>query len=166
MITLDELKHSLNYDPETGFFWWKSSGSGRNLTKPAGAIDMTGYVHIGFKDMLSGKVRRYKAHRLAFLYVHGRWPVEMDHINGNRSDNRIANLREVTHVQNMQNREKLPTNTSGFKGVNRHEGRWVARILVNKKRVHLGRFDTPEEAYQAYLQAAHKFHGQFSSELR
>lgn len=159
---IEQLKRELTYDPETGLFWWKKKGRGsrRQVTRPAGYINEIGCVCIGLSK------RVYKAHRLAWLYVHGCWPTEIDHINGNRSDNRIANLREVTHTQNMQNRPKLPTNTSGFKGVNRNGSRWIARIMVNKKRVHLGRFDTLEEAYQVYLQAAQKFHGQFSSELR
>lgn len=87
-----------------------------------------------------------------------------DHINGNTLDNRRSNLRVVTRTQNNQNVTIRKHNKSGYKGVSleKKTGRWVAVIQANNKRIHLGTFDTPEEAYAAYCEAAKKYHGKFA----
>ena len=107
-----------------------------------------------------------KAHRLAWFFVYGEWPQkQIDHINGNKSDNRISNLRLATASQNLSNKGITKSNTSGYKGVsfNRTKKKWMASIKVNKKSINLGYFLTPEEASEAYKAAAIKHHGEFAS---
>ena len=103
------------------------------------------------------------AHRLAWFYVHGEWPEnEIDHVDLNKDYNAITNLREATHFENCNNRKASPlTNTSGYKGVSLCRGKWTAQIKHKGKCHHLGYFDDPEEAHQAYVTASHKYHGQF-----
>ena len=105
----------------------------------------------------------YRAHRLIWLMYHGQWPPqEIDHINGDRADNRIVNLRLATASQNRANSKVYKTNRCGFKGVARTPyGRWVARIHFEKTK-YLGTFDTPEEAHAAYVRAAQAAHGIFA----
>lgn len=89
----------------------------------------------------------------------------VDHIDGNRLDNRRANLRVATKSENGRNRGRQRNNTSGFKGVTweKERGKWVAAIMVGGKQAKLGRFDTPEEAYAAYCTAARELHGKFAN---
>jgi hypothetical protein len=111
-----------------------------------------GYVCIRIDNIL------YTAHRLAWLYVHGNWPAhQLDHINKNRSDNRLCNLREATNAENAQNR-KRSDNKTGYTGVNQENNKWKAEIKLNYKTIRLGLFETPEEAYSAYLSAKHGLH--------
>jgi hypothetical protein len=112
----------------------------------AGSVNGEGYLLIKLQR------RSYKAHRLAWLYVCGVWPEDqLDHINRNRSDNRISNLREVTNKQNLQNAGKYSHNTSGHSGVSWHKQRskWVAQIKHNHKVIHLGYFTNIEDAIAA-----------------
>jgi hypothetical protein len=104
--------------------------------------------------------RAYYAHRLAWLHVHGRHPDgHIDHINGDKTDNRIANLRECSAGENIRNQ---PCRAAcGFKGVRPNKKRWSARIRVNNRKYHLGTFDTPEEAGAAYDEACLRLHGEF-----
>jgi hypothetical protein len=106
----------------------------------------------------------YKAHRLAWLYVYGRWPDgEIDHINGDGCDNRIANLREATPAENNYNRVRRIDNTSGIKGVswNKRSGQWLVHVGFGGRIVHGGLFDTIEEAKAAREALANKLHGEF-----
>jgi hypothetical protein len=109
-----------------------------------------GYVSIGVD------AKRYLAHRLAWLFVYGKWPDKhIDHIDGNTSNNRLNNLRDVSVVVNAQNRtrcNKQRRSGSGLLGAHRHfDGSWRARIRVNGKTVHIGLYKTPQEAHEAYL---------------
>ncbi len=146
-LTAEYLRSVLHYDQETGIFTWKVRTSNSvKVGDAAGCPNGAGYLQITVQSRL------YLAHRLAWLHTHGEWPKEqLDHINRNRSDNRIANLREVTHKQNLQNAGKYSNNTSGYPGVswNKRISKWRARIKHNYKYIHLGYFTTIEEAIAA-----------------
>lgn len=147
-VTQERLHALFYYDPEVGTFHRRKGNSGR----PVGTVCSGGYIRLTLDDC------KYRAHRLAWLYVHGRWPAaDLDHVNGNRADNRIANLRECTRAENAQNQIKRTKPTSSnYLGVSRCKltGRWAAQ--VNRRK--LGRFDTPELAYAAYLAAKAELH--------
>jgi len=102
----------------------------------------------------------YCAHRLAWLYVHGKWPDRhIDHINGKPDDNRISNLRDVSVSVNMQNRTRAQSNNkSGLLGVSKVQNGWTATIGKNKKRIHLGTFPSPELASSVYIKAKRYLH--------
>ena len=164
MITQEELKKYLRYDTDTGFFIWRIKPSVQvSEGNVAGTLMNRGYIHIG----VLGKA--YRAHRLAFLYMTGAWPKEqVDHINGNRIDNRWCNLREATQTENQFNVAIRKDNTSGYKGVSLHKrtGKWAARCGINNKDKWLGIFDTPELAAKAYQEFAKKHHKQFYRTIR
>ncbi len=151
-----KLKARFDYNPDTGAFTRRMAN---NRTKPAGALNHHGYVAFYIGN------RRYLAHVLAWLYVHGEMPVlEIDHINRDKADNRIANLREATLKENLQNRGKNTNNTSGHLGVgwNKAYERWYARIMVDRKSYHLGHFEHLADAVAA-RKAAELLHHPFST---
>ena len=155
-VTADELRKMLDYNEETGAFIWKIRPSKAvQIGTIAGCTEKRiGYITIGIK----GKI--YKAHRLAWLYTHGVWPDGLiDHINGNKADNRIFNLRNVLADGNSQNvRKPNRRNKSGFMGVISFQNKWRASMSVNGKSKWLGDYSTPEEAHQIYLEAKRKYH--------
>jgi len=142
MIGRDSLCELLDFDPETGSFRWRESGRGRNNDQ-AGSVAPNGYRQI----TIAGE--KYQAHRLVVLWLTGEMPVcDVDHINGDRSDNRPSNLRCVSRAENMQNQHKLQVrNKSGVRGVVWHKAasKWAARI----GRKHIGLFDSVECAAAA-----------------
>jgi hypothetical protein len=160
-LTVEGLRELFVYCPETGQF--KVKAPRRWVRKPVGSvigsIGANGYIVIRIYGQL------YRAHRLAWFYTHGCWPAEhIDHINGDRSDNRLANLREASVSQNLGNAKRSKNNTSGFKGVCRGRGdKWRATICVNGKRRKIGSFSTPEEAHKAYCAAATEKRGEFAN---
>lgn len=157
-ITQALLQQLFNYDPETGVFTRRVRIANAVAGTVAGFRRHDGYINF----QIFGK--KCQAHRLAWLYVHGVWPAEeLDHINGDPSDNRIANLRLATPGDNKLNRPVSKTNTSGFKGVTLHNGKWLARIRHKGKRFELGRFDAPEMAARAYDAKALEIHGEFAA---
>lgn len=150
MITQEQLKEKLVYFPKTGNFHNASNG------KPVGHFDERGYVSVN----VNGK--SYRAHRLAWLYVYGKMPEnEIDHIDGDRGNNKIDNLRDVTRSVNCLNMPKTGRNNTGFKGVDYFKPAelYRARIVKNGKRMFLGYFKTPEEAHKAYCDAGGIYHG-------
>ena len=146
-LTAEYLRSILDYDPETGIFTWKASTSRRvKAGDIAGSLDGLGYLR------LSVRSRPYRAHRLAWLHTYGVWPKDqIDHINRIRTDNRISNLREVSHKQNGQNRSKPSNNTSGHPGVVWHKriSKWQVKIKHNYKYIHIGYFTNLEDAVAA-----------------
>lgn len=163
MITLDELKSNLHYDPETGVFKWLIKKKGRNTNRNVGCILRCD------KSYLVARInyKLFLLHRLAWLYMTGNFPEnEIDHINGNGLDNRWCNLRNVTSLDNRKNMRKPSNNSSGVIGVSWHRlsGKWRALINVNYSRKHLGLFNTVEEARVARIKAEieygfHENHG-------
>lgn len=147
MITQDRLKELLSYNVDTGEFVWLNRKSKQFNSVFAGKVAGTNKSCEYTRINVDGKI--YKAHRLAWLYVHGRFPDgEIDHINHNTTDNRICNLREVTHHQNGLNQSLKINSKTGVSGVNWHSAKecWSARISKLGKRVHLGDFRSFFEA--------------------
>lgn len=150
-ITRDELIARFNYDPHTGTFARRSDG--KVMGCKAGKY---GRIQIDCGDRM-----RY-ASRLAWLYVHGEWPNgQIDHINGDHTDNRIANLRVLSNAENCRNKSRArKTNSSGLLGVSHDKrvGKYRARIMVDGRMTSLGYYDTPEAAHAAYLEAKRTMH--------
>jgi len=149
-LTAERLREVLSYDPETGEFTraitlrkWKSGQRAGSLNK------VTGYIYI----MVDGYSST--GHRLAWLYMTGNWPIgSIDHKDGVRSNNRFANLRDVQHLVNMQNRQRAQTdNKLGILGVTHRRGRYRATLKHLGKSIYLGDYKTAEEAHAAYLTA-------------
>ena len=158
MLTQERLKELLSYDPATGVFRWRVSLSNRAPSgSVAGCIRPDGYVQI----MIDGK--HYLAHRLAWLYVHGELAPQLDHADGNPSNNRISNLRPATQSQNNGNARKRSDNTSGKKGVSWHkrDKKWQSRIKHNGRQIYLGYFETAKAAHAAYCEKARELFGEF-----
>jgi hypothetical protein len=146
-MTKDELLATLQYHPDTGTFTRRYSRGAYKAGDVAGSVGGRGY-----RQIRVGKVLYY-AHRLVWLMERGEFPPEqLDHINRNRDDNRIGNLRAVTAGENMQNTGVYKNNTSGFKGViwDTQYGKWRAAVTYQGKQVFAGRFDTVYDAHQAY----------------
>lgn len=140
----------LAYEPETGVFTWAVKGRGISLGSVAGSKTNEGYwqIKLCFKS--------YRAHRLAWFLSYGVWPLMgLDHINGDKLDNRLEKLREATHSLNMQNKRQAMSNNKscGLLGAswNKQHERWQAALMVDKKRRHLGYFSSAEDAHSAYL---------------
>lgn len=159
-LSVDLLHEIFNY--RDGELYWKVRRShNAAVGSRAGVQHSSGYRII----KINGKP--HKEHRLIFLMYYGYLPKEVDHIDGNKLNNRIENLRSATTSQNQHNRTKYKNNTSGYKGVsfygkNKYKC-WGANIQVNGKQKHLGYFLTPEEAFAAYCKAALELHGEFAN---
>jgi hypothetical protein len=163
MLTQERLKCLLSYDPETGIFRHLRSGHGVRKGDIAGS-SCDGKVSSYWSMHIEGM--RFYAHRLAWFYVHGEWPDQIDHIDRNKRNNSILNLRVSTCSQNQINTIKISKpNKHGFRGVHfrpNRKKRYVAKITVNGKNSYLGCFDTAEEAHLAYVEAAEKHFGEFA----
>ncbi len=161
-VSAEQLRAILSYEPETGDFRWRADTKAKGGIRPAGSVaglSSKGRRYIGIKG------RRYAAHRLAWLYMTGNWPSELDHRDQNAINNRWSNLREATRSQNNANMRLKSHNNSGFKGVHwdGSKQKWTAQICVNKKRLYLGRYPTAHAASQVYRVAAIRYFGEFSS---
>jgi hypothetical protein len=153
-LTRARLRELLHYDEDTGEFRWRKHGGNEVCLG-----DVAGCVRICVLG------RTYRAHQLAWLYVTGRWGRPMiDHRDGDATNNRWSNLRRASASQNGANRGRSRQNSSGYKGVSlcRRSGRWEAYIRKKRRRMHLGTFDTPEAAHDAYVAAARKLFGEFA----
>jgi hypothetical protein len=161
MADQDITKEILNFlfDYKNGELYWKFSLSSKSPKGTiAGTIKHDKYRRIGLNK------KPYLAHRLIFMMHHGYLPEIVDHIDGNRLNNRIENLREATQSQNCQN-QKIPTNnTSGYKNVrwNARKKKWFVNIRVNKKDIHIGYFADIELADLVAQEARNKYHGKFA----
>ena len=153
MITQEKLKELVDY--VDGKLIAKINSKVRKVGDALSSLTDKGYL----RASVGGK--SYRVHRLIFLYHHGYMPTQVDHIDGNRMNNRIENLREATSSQNNQNRKA--TSSSGIKGVIWHKQsrKWVASICVNRKSVHLGSFLSIEEAALVANKARQSAHGEF-----
>ena len=159
ILTHARLIEALDYNPQTGIFVWKISSGKAKPGKVAGCAGKGGYRHITIDK------EPHVAGRIAFFYVHGRWPInEIDHRNRIVDDDRIDNLREATNLQNLRNRGVLRNNKSGFKGVFwwKYRNCWRAVIMVNFKQKVVGHFKTAEAAARGYDKAARELFGEFA----
>lgn len=156
MITQERLKELLDYDPGTGVFTWRiGRGFRAKAGSVAGRVNKRGYWEVSVDH------KRYRSHRLAWLYIYGELPPnQIDHINRIRTDNRISNLRLATIPENNQNQGKRRDNTSGVIGVywDKKNGKWKAQISLNGRVMSLGRYETIEEATTARVAAKAKLH--------
>lgn len=153
-LTAERLKEVLRYDAETGHFYCLiGRGSNAKIGMRAGSI-YDGYIRIKIDKVL------YRAHRLAWLYVTGKWPLyEVDHIDGIRSNNQWANLRDATKSQNLQNQKKAcKSSQTGILGVSKNGSGFSAYIRVDGKQRYLGTFKTPEQAQEIYLKEKRAIH--------
>ena len=153
------VRELLDYNQETGELTWKSCrASNAKPGDTAGSLHDSGYIRVSINKVY------YRAHRLIWLYVTGSDPLDsqIDHIDGDKTNNCFCNLRKANNSQNQHNTGLRLSNGSGYKGVDKRNNRWRARIRVNNKRLFLGCFDTPELAHMAYAKAAAELHGEFA----
>ena len=152
------------FDHKDGHLYWKKVMHPNKqylVGQEVGSIHKTGYRHVTWM----GKV--HKVHRLIFFLEHGYLPKEIDHINGDRQDNRIENLREVTRSENQYNKAMCSNNTSGFRGVNwhKHSKSWVVRVCTKGKTKILGYFKDLELAGLVADEARNLYHGKFAKQF-
>ena len=141
----NELKQMLRYEPDTGLLFWTDAANKSVRGKLAGTFNR-GYVLVMYKSKF------YKAHRIAWLLTHGSWPKEMiDHIDGNPSNNKLNNLRDVNNHINQCNRYKARVDSkSGLMGASPYRNKWRSQIKRNGVIKYLGVFNTAQEAHEAY----------------
>lgn len=156
------VRNLFDYDRDTGLLTWRvRKRNSVHIGEVAGSLDAHGYICV----QIDG--RPHKAHRLIWLWLHGEWPPkEIDHINGNRSDNREANLRLANNFQNSANRLRQKNNTSGYKGVSLHRktGKWQASARLGGNLRYLGLFASASEAHAVYVNATRQYHGDFAND--
>lgn len=167
-LSQKKVQELLAYDEDSAHFIWRprpgwsngiNSFNTKYAGKRAGYVHRTGYRYIAFQG-----VGEFTETDIVWLYVYGCWPkCDIDHINGNTQDNRLANLREATRLENSGNRKINHNNKSGFPNVYRRNdnGRWRAAVRKDGKRINIGTFETPQEAYEAYLKTAKELRGEF-----
>ena len=150
-----QLLENIHYDPETGIFTWiKQKAQRTKIGSIAGKKDNKGYVQLTYD------YKNYSAHRLAWFYVYKEFPSKaLDHINRNKEDNRISNLREVSSAENSQNRS-----SKGY-WLQKAPNIWRSKIVVNNKTIYLGLFKTEEEAREAYVKAKREYHPTWSENV-
>lgn len=157
MITQDNLKEYFEYK-DGNLFWKKQPSPQIKVGDVVGTINKRGYVQVKFL------CKRFYAHRLIYFMFNGYFPQEVDHIDGNKTNNKIENLRAVTKSQNQHNARINVNNTSGVKGISwdKRCGKWKAQIAVNKKNYHLGRFDDFDLAKKTINQFREKYHQEYA----
>jgi len=156
MITQKQAKEMFTY--KDGLLFWRKKPSCRiHIGSQVGSIADTGYMRTCYNK------RRYYNHRLIFLMFRGFFPQSVDHIDGNKLNNKIENLRECTNAQNQYNRKLNKNNTSGVKGVfwDKKRDMWNAQIVRNGKKIYLGLFKSIERAAAAMKAARSEYHGEF-----
>lgn len=160
MTDYSNLSQVVEYNPETGILSWKERVNPAVFKgKEAGTSHSKGYKFFRYKKKF------YFAHRVCWLLALKEWPEgEIDHINGDKKDNRISNLRVVTRAENMRNTPSMRDTTSKYKGVFWHKvnKKWRSVITIDKVKTHLGMFDTEEEAAMVYNQRAQKEWGKYA----
>jgi hypothetical protein len=160
MITQDQVKELFNYDKRTGDLTWKAPlNCSIKIGAAAGYVDANGYLI----SQIAGK--KYKNHRIIFLYCHGYLPPILDHIDADKLNNRIDNLRVCTLSENSHNANIRKDNKSGIKGVSfsRSSKKWLAQIQVNGKKIYIGLFDSIKCAEKAVRERRSLIHKGFAN---
>lgn len=156
MIT-KELLHEL-FEYKDGDLYWKvDRGSNKVKGQKAGCLNINGYLDVKINK------KSYKTHRLIFMWHHGYMASEIDHIDRNPANNKIENLRQATRGQNQQNKSIQKNNTSGFKGVYKHENKWRVRLMVDGKSKSFGLYYDIDVAKFVAETMRHKYHGNFAN---
>lgn len=156
---IEDIKTAIVYNSIAGTFHWTQDQSVYYTVrgKETGTSGPKGHRTIVFKG------QPLKAHHIAWAIYYDEWPIEIDHKDNNRSNNKINNLRKATRQTNQMNRIISKNNSSGYKGVTKRKyGDFEAKIIVEKRYIHIGKYKTPEEAAKAYDLAAIKHHGDFA----
>lgn len=161
------LQENLRFDPLTGKIWWakqNQSGRPRQLDVPLGKLNRDGYLAFDIRLPGSLKTKKLLNHRVGWFLYYGVWPESfLDHVNGERVDNKIANLRNATMKQNNQNRRGYSKSSSSYKGVSWEQNRfWKASIYDCGSNKRLGNFVLEEDAARAYDKAAKLIFGDFA----
>ncbi len=155
-LSVEFIRETFDYDYETGVIKWKTDRRHVSAGDPAGHLMHCGHIKVKINN------KAYRAHRLIWVWHYGEYPkynLHIDHIDGNGANNRIENMRLVTHRENINNREihrmgKLPGTE---KCQTKTKIRWSARIYHDGKKVYLGRYDTEQEAHAAYMEYRIKY---------
>lgn len=148
------------FEHRDGVLYWKKQTSTRAIVgNKAGRVDKNGYVVVGLNH------KRYKAHRIVFLMEHGYVPPILDHIDGNRSNNKIENLRAATVSQNMQNSKTYKSNNSGIKGVSweKDRNKWKVQIMLHGKNKVIRNLEDLELAELVAIEVRNKYHGEYAN---
>lgn len=153
-----ELRALFRYDPSRGLLFWRARASAYFNARFAGRA--AGSLHYGFLCVGVKGWGILRVHRVIWKMMHDEEPEVVDHIDGNRANNRLRNLRAATCAQNNVNRRR--SRGGPWRGVTRDHGRFVARIGSEGRRIHLGRFADPRDAHRAYRQAAERLYGAFA----
>jgi len=166
MLDFDFFHARYKYDPISGLLTWRINTKGGGRAIPigtvAGSTVQTGHRRVMLSINRDGKQRMYKAHRVIWLMMTGEWPrLEIDHIDGDGTNNAWANLRLATRSQNNMNKRMQSNNSSGFKGVRRNGSGWSAQIWLDRKGIWLGTFRTKQEAHAICCEARIKAYGPF-----
>jgi len=162
----EKAKEVISYNPETGLFTWNISTTNSLKSGDLAGTNMSnGYRVITIT--IDGVYKKPLCHRLAWYFINNELPINVDHINGIRDDNRIINLRACTPSQNNMNRKVAGCNSSGKTGVskNSNTGKWEAYIKINRKRKHLGHFVNKQDAINARIKGEKKYFGDFAPKI-
>lgn len=162
---ISRLKELLSYDPETGKITWRINRYGNRNSLAAAAGSIAGGITVsGYRFMLMDQKFTVYLHRAAWAMYYGEWPsASVDHINMDRLDNRIINLRLASNSQNLCNRGPNRNNKLKTKGVTlTSNGKFNVEVWKDYKKYYVGRFETLEEASEAYLRKAKELHGEFA----
>lgn len=156
-LTVDQVREMFNYDPETGSLTRKVKAGRSNVGDFAGSLKKDGYYEVKIKG------KYYRQHRIIWLHYYGKWPDHfLDHINAIPTDNRISNLRECSDTTNQFNKGVHPLSRLGVKNVSLVKGKYVVTFKLNYKKIHVGRYDTLEEAVEVARKYREELHGEFA----